>query len=95
MYIVKKCQIDQYTLQDPSQMSQQAVIAYLSHWYKRQKANKDVPLKFLKPQSHVFEEDNHITDGVDKVAGDKGNNNDGGKDNEEGERLQEHHAAKG
>jgi hypothetical protein len=76
-------------------MSQQAVIAYLSHWYKRQEANKDAPLKFLKPQSHVFEEDNHVTDGVDKVAGDKDNKNDGGEDNEGGERSQEHRAAKG
>jgi hypothetical protein len=76
-------------------MSQQAVIVYLSHWYKRQEANKDAPLKFLKPQIHVFEEDDHVTDGVDKVTGDKDNNNDGGKDNEEGERSQEHCATKG
>jgi hypothetical protein len=76
-------------------MSQQAVIAYLSHWYKRQEADKDVPLKFLNPPGHVFEMHDDITHEVDKVAGDKDNNNDGGKDNEEGESSQERRAAKG
>ena len=94
-HIVKKCQVDKYTLQDPSRMSQQAVIAYLSHWYKRQEADKDAPLKFLNPPGHVFEMHDNITHEVDKVVGDKDNDNDGRKDNEEGETSQERHAAKG
>jgi len=48
-------------------MSQQAVMAFLSHWYKCQEAGKTWPLKFLKPQRQVFQEDEDPADGGHSV----------------------------
>lgn len=79
-------------------MSQQAVMAFLSHWYKRQEAGKTWPLKFLKPQRQVFQEDEDPADGRD--GGGEGftaedDDHDEGDGDEEHLKSQTRRAAKG
>ena len=73
-------------------------MAFLSHWYKHQEAGKTWPLKFLKPQRQVFQEDEDPADGRD--GGGEGftaedDDHDEGDGDEEHLKSQTHCAAKG
>ena len=72
-HVVQKSQHNQYTLEDPSRMTQKAVLGILSHWYKRQEAGKQWPLKFLKPERHILEVfDMGETENLNEGAGSEG-----------------------
>jgi hypothetical protein len=52
-HMMKKCQRTKYTLDDPSRMTQLAVLRFLNHWHSRQEADKVWPLRFLKPEHNA------------------------------------------
>src|SRR5882762_1689309 len=64
-HIVPKSNLQKYTLQDPSQMSQKAIMHFLELWKKHQELGKKWPLKFLKPTCLALEEN------VDHAAEDR------------------------
>ena len=66
-YFVKKEELAAYTLYEPSRMSQEDVLGFLTHWQKCQEAQKTWLLRFLKPDRQQFVEDLEI--GVDSDVG--------------------------